>query len=192
MLNRRDGSLGTGACSAGSSWSPRADVPFQTKNPPTPSTTAAPTTIASRERLGRSESSAAGLSNGAPRDDERVIGWIVGERTADGFEGLVVCVGGRWGGGAAVAPPSSGNRSCSSCARWLGWKRDACTTSSSASAISAAVEKRSARLRASAFSTTLSSSGGHIGFWNDGGGTSHRRTRSIVWMSLAPLNRRRP
>src|SRR4051794_10040025 len=119
MLNRRDGSLGAGVCTAGS-FPPCADVPFQTKNPPTPSTAAAPTISASRERFGRSCSAAPALSNGAPRDDERVIGWIVGERPADGCDGLVVCVGGRWGGAAAPAPPSSGNKSCSSCARWPG------------------------------------------------------------------------
>ena len=87
----------------------------------------------------------------------------------------------RWGTGRA-----------STSTRWPGWKRAACTTSSSASAISDEDWKRSSRLRASARSTMPSSSGGHSGFCSDGGATSHWRTRSTVCRSFSPLNRRRP
>ena len=71
----------------------------------------------------------------------RVTGGIVAEREPRMLE-FVTCELAFTDKRGEGAPPSTGKRSCSSCARCVGWKRAACTTSSSASAMSAAVAQR--------------------------------------------------
>src|SRR5258708_31767727 len=116
MLKRRPGSLGTGAWAA--SGDTRADVPFQTKKPPMASTATTPRNIARRDLREPFRLTAAALSKGKPRGAERVTGWIVGDRTAEGrpepvtFEGLVVVVsvGGRRSRRRPAPPPPRSRR----------------------------------------------------------------------------------